>query len=171
MARRGFTMVEVMIVVAIIVVLVAVGYPVTRGVLERAHRTQCLGKLREIGVGLDLYLADHGDRFPEIAMAGSAPGEELTLEGVLREYVAGPDVFHCPADRKLFKQTGSSYLWNSTQSGRHKLRTSFFGVEGRPEQVPLVTDKEAFHGDPNGVNMLYADYHLTNKVEFRAGPR
>ena len=94
-----------------------------------------------------------------------------TAQGVLAKYLPEAEGFHCPADDELFAKTGSSYLWNSTQSGRHKLRTSFFGTENQPETVPLVLDKEAFHGDPQGVNMLYADYHLSNKVEFNAGPQ
>lgn len=158
-------------VVAIILVVAAVSYPVVRGVTRKADRTRCMAKLREIGAGLELYLSEHNDRFPDIAMAADRPAEDLTLEGILRPYVGSPEVFHCPADREEFARSGSSYLWNSTQSGRHKMRTSFFGVENQPELVPLVTDKEAFHGDHNGVNMLYADYHLSNQVEFRVGGR
>lgn len=170
-ARGAFTVMEMIIVIAVIAVLAAAAYPVTQGFVRKANNVKCLGKLREIGAGLELYLADHADRFPAIELAGSSPGDELTLESVLAEYVAGPEVFHCPADREEFRKTGSSYLWNSTQSGRHKLRTSFFGMEGRPDLVPLVTDKEAYHGEPHGVNMLYADYHLSNTIEFGVGPR
>ena len=43
------------------------------------------------------------------------------------------------------------------------------GMNDRPDRVPLVLDKEAFHGGGNGVNMLYADYHISNQVEFRVG--
>jgi hypothetical protein len=59
-------------------------------------------------------------------------------------------------------------MWNTTQNGRHKLQTSFFGAENQPESVPLVLDKEAFHGGQTtgGVQMLYADYHISNKIEF-----
>ena len=93
------------------------------------------------------------------------------LETALEDYLPSAEVFHCPADREVFKASGSSYLWNSTQSGRHRLQTSFLGIENQPPRVPLVIDKEAFHGKPDGVNMLYADYHLSDKVDFRAGRR
>jgi prepilin-type N-terminal cleavage/methylation domain-containing protein len=170
--KRGFTMVELLVVVGILLVLAAIAVPMGMGAVRQAERVKCLGNLREIGVGLESYLADHNDFFPEIEMGRRSPEEEvLTLEMVLAEYLPQAEVFHCPADDEHFAATGSSYLWNSTQSGRHKLRTSFFGTENQPESVPLVLDKEAVHGGANGVNMLYADYHISNKVEFNVGPQ
>lgn len=157
--------------VAIVVVLAVVAVPALRGMMENTRRAECLGKLRMIGVGLEGYLGDHNDRFPALEVGRSSRNEEVpVLESELLAYVPGPQVFHCPADRELFETSGSSYMWNSTQSGRHKLQTSFFGEENRPETVPLILDKEPFHGKTNGANMLYADYHITNQVEFRAGP-
>ena len=165
-------MVEVLVVVAIIVVLAAIAVPVGRGMIREANKTRCLGKLREIGVAMEVYLGEHNDRFPEIALGRKSRQDDTpVLETVLAEYVDDPEVFHCPAEEDLFAATGSSYMWNNTQSGRHKLRTSFFGAENRPESVPLVLDKEAFHGDSGGVQMLYADYHITNQVEFNVSPQ
>lgn len=159
-------------VVGILVVLVAIAVPLTTGAIAKGQSVKCLNNLREIGVGLESYLADHNDFFPDVAIASGGPDDEVeTLEGVLAEYLPEAEVFHCPADKELFATTGSSYLWNSTQSGRHKLQTSFFGTENEPERVPLVLDKEAFHGDPLGVNMLYANYRTTNQVEFNVEPQ
>jgi len=172
--RPGFSMPEVLVVVAIVVVLAAITVPVGRGMVERGHMTRCLGNLREIGVGLEGYLADHADRFPELELGRMSRAEDVpVLEVVLAGYVGDPDVFHCPADERLFAASGSSYMWNTTQNGRHKLQTSFFGAENRPEVVPLVVDKEAFHGseEAGGVQMLYADYHISNRIEFHVSPQ
>ena len=162
------SLIELLIVVAIVVVLAAVAIPAVYSMMRGANRTECLGKLRMIGVGMEGYLGDHNDYFPELEVGRELRGEDVpVLEKVLLEYVSGPGVFHCPEDRKLFEASGSSYMWNSTQSGRHKLQTSFFGTENQPERVPLVLDKESFHGEKKGTNMLYADYHISNQVEFR----
>ena len=172
--KRGFTLVEVLVVVAIIVVLAAIAVPVGRGMAAQGDKAECLGNLRQIGVGLEGYLADHGDRFPELELGRMSSSEDVpVLEVVLADYVGDPKAFHCPADKKLFEASGSSYMWNTTQNGRHKLQTSFLGAENRPEVVPLVLDKEAFHGGETsgGVQMLYADYHASNKIEFDVSPR
>lgn len=170
--RRGFTMVELLVVVGILVLLAAISVPIVSGAIRSGQKAGCLSKLREIGVGLESYLGDHNDRFPDIEMGTFDPsGEVPTLEGVLAAYLPDPDVFRCPADDELHQATGSSYFWNSTQSGRHRLQTSFLGTENRPELVPLVLDKEAFHGEVNGTNILFADYSISNRVSFDAGSR
>lgn len=162
-------MVELLVVMGIMAVLAGIAVPVGMKMVKQGARVACLGQLRSIGVGLESYLMDHNDHFPEVEMARRTTDEDVpTLELALAPYLSDREVFHCPADHGLYAASGSSYLWNSTQSGRHKLRTSFFGTEGEPEHVPLVMDKESFHGGASGVNMLYADYHLTNQIEFHA---
>ena len=171
--RGAFTIVEVLVVAAIVLVLVGVAVPVSLHMVSESKSTRCLGKLRNIGMALESYLVDHNNFYPDIEMLRVDAEDEgvLTLEMVLADYVEGPDAFHCPADREQFARSGSSYLWNSTQSGRHRLRTSFFGAEGQPDRVPLVLDKEAFHGGPSGMNMLFADYRLSKNVEFGVGAK
>ena len=166
----GFTMMEILMVVAVVLILGGLLVPVMGKVRRGADRATCLGKLREIGTALELYMNDHGDRFPDLVLARlDADDEEETLEVVLAPYLQNEEAFHCPADRELFSKSGSSYLWNTTQNGLHKTNTSFLGQEGRPEVVPLVLDKEAFHGETNGSNILYADYRTTNKLTFDVG--
>lgn len=164
------SLVELLIMVVIIVVLSLVAIPAIQAMMNGARRTECLGKLRMIGIGMEGYLGEHNDHFPELEVGRELRGQDVpVLERVLLPYVSGPGVFHCPADRELFEASGSSYMWNSTQSGRHKLQTSFFGAENQPERVPLVLDKESFHGTKKGTNMLYADYHISNQIEFSTG--
>ena len=76
--------------------------------------------------------------------------------------------FHCPADKKEFQKSGSSYLWNSTQNGRHVSQLVFFGVKGRPDRIPLIYEKETWH--PSGMNFLFADMSSSNKLRFAAAP-
>lgn len=170
--QRGFTMVEVLVVVAIIALLGCLVVVVSGKMTAGARRVACLSNLREIGVALELYLGDHNNQFPNVELARSRSEDDAnTLEGALDPYLDDPEVFHCPADRELFKSTGSSYFWNSTQSGRRKGQASFLGMDDRPDLVPLVFDKEAFHGEHEGANILYADYRTSNKLSFRTDSR
>lgn len=169
--RPGFTLVEIIICIAVIAILATLTVAISSKVTGEAKRTACQSKLGEIGVALEFYLGDNNGRFPDVALAASGVEDDTaTLEGALREYLREPEAFHCPADRKVFPRTGSSYFWNSSQSGVRRSRASFLGQEGLGF-IPLVADKEAFHGDSEGTNILYADYRTTNEVNFRTASR
>jgi prepilin-type N-terminal cleavage/methylation domain-containing protein len=165
MKRNGFTLMELMVVIVIIAALAGIGFPVTRSVLAKSKEAACLGNLRSIGIGLQGYLQDHQQRLPDLEAGRGSKTEDIpVIETVLLEYVGTEEAFHCPADSEEFKKTGSSYLWNSSQSGQLVTQLSFFGIEDRPDQIPLVSDKEAWH--PSGTNFLYADSSSSNKVKF-----
>ncbi len=168
-SKRGLTLVELLVVLAILAVLVGVAVPVSLSMVAKGREAACLSNLRSIGVGLQGYLQDHNQMLPTLALGRSSrSSQELVLETVLLPYVGGgEDVFHCPADKVQFQQTGSSYNWNLTQNGLHISKVAFFGIEDRPEAVPLVSDKEAWH--PGGTNFLYADSSVSNKLRFATG--
>jgi prepilin-type N-terminal cleavage/methylation domain-containing protein/prepilin-type processing-associated H-X9-DG protein len=168
MKRTGFTLTELLIVVAIIAVLAGVGIPVGSSMVARSREAGCLSQLRSLGVGLQGYLQDHGQKMPELSIGRSSKADESpVLETVLLGYVDGPNVFKCPQDRAEFEKSGSSYMWNTTQNGLHVSKLSFFGIKDRPDKIPLISDKEGWH--PSGTNFLYADSSASNKARFAVG--
>jgi len=165
---RGFTLIELLVVLAIIGTLLAIGLPLTRSFVGKSREAACLTNLRSLGVGLQTYLQEHHDKMPELAAGRSSKTEEVpVLENLLLPYLESPDAFQCPADKKEFERSGSSYLWNTTQNGRHISQLALFGVKGRPDKIPLIYEKEAWH--PNGMNFLYADMSSSNKLRLAAG--
>jgi len=62
-ARAAFTLVELLVVVAIIAVLIGLVFPAVQQVRESARRAQCANNVRQIAVGLQTHLHQHG-RFP-----------------------------------------------------------------------------------------------------------
>ena len=168
MRRRGFTLIELLVVIAIIGALAGIVYPISQSVIGKSREASCLNNLRSLGVGLQTYIQEHNDHLPTLAAGRKSKTEDIpVLETALLSYFESPEAFKCPADQKLYEASGSSYLWNSTQSGLLVSELAFFGIKDRPDKIPLITDKEAWHMDK--VNFLYADLSSANKQRFVAG--
>ncbi|MGC4016257.1 MAG: type II secretion system protein [Luteolibacter sp.] len=167
MKSRGFTLVELLVTITIIIVLASLSVPLVRRGIAKSRQAACMGKLRNIGVALESYLQDHNRKMPELAAARSSKDEEVkVLETELEPYLPAKDSFQCPADAKEFKKTGSSYIWNSSVNGQLASNLSFLGKDGRPQAIPLVADKESWHPEPKGTNILYADFTASSDLRF-----
>lgn len=167
--KRGFTLIELLITIAIIAVISGIAIPVSLSMVAKSREAACLSNLRSIGVGLQMYLEDSNNHLPELALGRSSRNSsEPVLETLLLPYLESEDVFHCPADKTEFRKTGSSYNWNITQNGRHITELSFLGIDDRPEIIPLVSDKEAWHSGKT--NFLYADSSSSSKARFATNP-
>ncbi len=168
MKRRAFTLVELLVVIAVIAALAVIGIGIGRSVLAKSRQAACLNNLRSLGVALESYLQEHNRILPKLAAGRASKTDDIpVLETVLLPYVQSADSFKCPQDSKQYEKSGSSYLWNSTQSGVPVSEMVFFGIKDRPDKIPLITDKEAWH--PGGTNFLYADQTSSNQVRFAAG--
>ncbi len=62
--RKGFTLVEIMIVVAIIALLAAIAVPSFMKARENSQRASCINNLRLIDGAKDQYALDHNNTCP-----------------------------------------------------------------------------------------------------------
>src|SRR5881392_2445098 len=60
----AFTLVELLVIIAIISILAALLLPALSRAKGVAHATTCKNHLRQMGVGLKMYVDDNGNRYP-----------------------------------------------------------------------------------------------------------
>jgi prepilin-type N-terminal cleavage/methylation domain-containing protein/prepilin-type processing-associated H-X9-DG protein len=111
--RRGFTLVELLVVIGIIAVLIAILLPALTKAQEQARTTQCLSNLRQIGTALNMYASESGGWLCPAWVqnpAGNGPGlEHYATMLVGMKYLRAPSqvdehevtsqgesVFRCP---------------------------------------------------------------------------
>lgn len=163
----AFTLVELLVVVALIATLAALLFPTFGRAKESGRATVCLSNLHQIGLALQLYVQDNRNHLPymrdkSLTGTNDLPGPDL----VLSNYFGNHRVLQCPSDRQdLFLTTGSSYSWNSLLNGQDADHLVALGIQFDPHQIPLMYDKDRFHqarGPNRAVNYLYADGHIRN---------
>lgn len=171
--RPGFTLAEVMVTIAIIGTLLGIAFPAYHRLKGLARSSHCVSNLRQIGMVVNQYIAEHGMKLPVMVPAREDKNEDVpALDTVLRPYVNDEAFFCCPADHEgIWERTGTSYFWNSALNGQDVAAIDFLGISKNSAGIPLVADKENFHknvGDE--VNVLYVDGHVSRELTFIVDP-
>ncbi len=103
---RAFTLIEVITVLAIIVILMSMVYPMYTSISERAKATKDMSNLRQIGLAIQTYLNDKDEILPVI---NAVPGMGTTANPVIYpKYIADKRVFQSPFDKRVTSNNDSA---------------------------------------------------------------
>ena len=165
----ALTLVEILVVIAIVGVLAGLALPVFQRLRGQAHSTVCVSNLRQLGTALGLYLTDNNQVMPTLKSGRSVLDEDVpVIDNTLDRYTADKRVFLCPADMQgIGVKSGTSYYWNVALNGQPTANLNFLAVIQDHSRIPILADKEGFHlYSENKVNLLYADGHATRDLSF-----
>lgn len=90
--RGGFTLIEILVVIAIIAILVAILLPVLALAREKARGSVCLSQCKQIGLAIHMYAQDSD---------GSTPPDGGSFGGLIQDcapYTKNNNIFSCPDD-------------------------------------------------------------------------
>jgi prepilin-type N-terminal cleavage/methylation domain-containing protein/prepilin-type processing-associated H-X9-DG protein len=157
-SRSGFTLVETLVVVAIVATLAAILFPVFAQAKEAAKCTSCLSQEKQLGLALGLYAADNDDGVPT-AEEEAGEGGELNGDSwidTLQPYVKTDLIFRCPSDH--------SPNWDALVSAR---QTSY-GLNAffAPNHPPYYGFKLASAVDPSGRVLIAELGNLADEDHF-----
>jgi type II secretory pathway pseudopilin PulG len=155
--RSGaMTLVEVLVVMAVVLLLVALLLPATTGSPAHAYRIQCVNNLKQCGLATRVWQGDNMDRWPT-AVPATNGGSMDFITGpnafrhlqVMSNELSTPKVVFCPqeTDRSRFLATNFGVFCNSNLS-------FFVGIDAT---------------ETNATMFLYGDHNITNGMPLRNG--
>lgn len=124
MTRHAFTLVELLVTIAVIALLIGIALPVLAGARGSAQRVHCQANQRSLAQALAAYRLENRDRFP---VARYQPSVFTNFVGPFDELAAlmdhplprpGPDglaerldPWQCPADTEATESTGFGQVY------------------------------------------------------------
>src|SRR5215213_4484469 len=135
----GFSLVELLVVLGIVVLVIAIILPVVSTAREKSRKTVCQSNLRVIGQSLVMYANAFNGRLPNGNPKGewdNYAGSNAVLVFFANQYVKGPAVFACPSD----SESPPTKVVTADQTLPESVRMSyeFFSVYWAPEYGPLL---------------------------------
>jgi len=140
--ERAFTLIEILIVMAVIIGLAAILIPSLNSALERAKATKDMSNLRQIGALMQTYLNDSDQILPTTAIW---PGTSTT-PGLYPKYLGTRRVFQSPFDKRTPAETDTAPVSYSINHNMYvKLGTN-------PNVLKIVSPSSTFLMAPNYPN-------------------
>jgi prepilin-type processing-associated H-X9-DG protein len=103
--RQGFTLVGLLIIIAVIAILAAMLLPALASAKRKSKRIECVNNLKQAGLAFRLWEGDNGDKYPMAVSTNKNGTMEYAEDGnafchfqVMSNELSTPKILVCPAD-------------------------------------------------------------------------
>jgi prepilin-type N-terminal cleavage/methylation domain-containing protein/prepilin-type processing-associated H-X9-DG protein len=102
MQRAGFTLIEILVVIAIIAILAAILFPVFGQAREKARSISCLSNLKQLGTAALMYTQDYDEMYLPHCLRNLSDFSQTPSAywfEIVKPYVKNEQVLICPSHR------------------------------------------------------------------------
>jgi prepilin-type N-terminal cleavage/methylation domain-containing protein/prepilin-type processing-associated H-X9-DG protein len=161
---RGFTLVELLVVIGVIAILISILIPALTRARDQANRAACMSNIRQVMLGFILYAQQNKDKCPYGSRLDNPGNVDIPGDWIYWRPVADPNavnnsaivpflnakslafqtLMRCPSDRGQDRITGSTgnYSYSYVMNMYFEPRAGFYPAEGGPP-IRLSTTKRA----------------------------
>jgi prepilin-type N-terminal cleavage/methylation domain-containing protein len=159
---RGFSLIELLVTIGVIVILILLLMPVVSNMQARAQRSQCMANLKTLAVGANLYIQQNGS-WPQMD-AATAGG---TDEEIANWWVAKLEPFTVPR-KSWICPTIQNLLGNPDFTQPQNARIDYFTTvfDDKPTtphewpRQPWFIERGDVHG--NGPLIIFTDGSISD---------
>ncbi|CAN5649510.1 hypothetical protein BH11ARM2_BH11ARM2_11900 [soil metagenome] len=154
--RRAFTLIELLVVIAIIAILAAILFPVFAQAKLAAKKTSALSNTKQLSLGINMYIGDTDDMFPEAVSGG------CTNDAAFANRLWTASIYPYSKNKDIYKDPTASQGWAGFRYDS-TLAAPEFGL--KPYDTPCgATGTPGKRGDLRsatiGLNRQFFSYYI-----------
>jgi prepilin-type N-terminal cleavage/methylation domain-containing protein/prepilin-type processing-associated H-X9-DG protein len=123
--HRGFTLVELLVVIGIIALLISILLPALQKARESANSTACMSNMRQIGMAVQFYTSENKNKWlppyliPEQTVNYTPAGPWFAIWIPAKYYKENPAVMLCPSDPQAYLRAPQKRMYSDIQDVRY----------------------------------------------------
>lgn len=152
---RAFTLVEMLVTIGVLTILLSLLLPALTGARRSGQTAQCINNLKQLGIAVNLYLADNGDVYPGAASrAAYGPqkedwvywqkGRDLSESRILR-HLGNFKILQCPSDGSSFEASQAKETKDDRYPFSYSITSYQVENDTNPGIATIVTKDGSFY--------------------------